>query len=56
MLLLYPRDIVGKPLFYIALLLVIIGVVLFLAGFIGELISRNSNVKNEYLVSDKINI
>jgi len=51
-----PRDIVDKPLFYIALLLVIIGVVLFLAGFISELISRNSTVKNEYLVSDKINI
>jgi len=51
-----PRDIVDKPLFYIALLLVIIGVVLFLAGFIGELISRNSTVKNDYLISDKINL
>lgn len=52
-----PRDIVDKPLFYIALLLVIIGVVLFLAGFIGELFARYSNNnKNEYLVAERLNI
>lgn len=49
------RDIVDKPLFYIALLLVIIGVVLFLAGFLGELIHRISGDKNLYLIKDKIN-
>lgn len=51
-----PRDIVDKPLFYIALMLVVIGVVLFLAGFIGELFARYSASKNEYLVSDRLNV
>ena len=50
------RDIVDKPIFYIALLMVIIGVVLFLAGFISELISRNTGERASYLVKEKINI
>ncbi len=43
-----------RPLFYIALVAMIIGSQLFLAGFIGELISRNGPERNHYLIEDKI--
>ena len=42
------RNITEQPMFYIALVTAIIGVQLFLAGFIGELISRNSSDRNQY--------
>ena len=44
-----------RPLFYIALVAMIIGSQLFLAGFLGELISRNGPERNHYLIEDKIN-
>lgn len=44
----------NKPGFFIALAVTIIGVQLFLAGFIGELISRNSPGRNSYLVEKRI--
>ncbi len=47
------RDIVDKPLFYLALTAIVIGVQLFLAGFIGELVSRNSAERNSYNIRDK---
>jgi glycosyltransferase involved in cell wall biosynthesis len=43
----------NKPGFYMALTSLIIGMQLFLAGFIGELISRNSPSRNSYLVEKK---
>lgn len=43
-----------RPLFFVALVLMIIGTQLFLAGFTGELISRNSADRNNYLVEDRI--
>lgn len=43
-----------RPLFYIALVAMIIGSQLFLAGFLGELISRNGPERNHYLIEDKI--
>ncbi len=43
----------NRPGFYMALTSVIIGMQLFLAGFIGELISRNSANRNTYLVETK---
>lgn len=43
----------NRPGFYLALTSVIIGMQLFLAGFIGELISRNSSSRNTYLVETK---
>lgn len=46
----------NKPSFYIALVLMIIGMQLFLAGFIAELISRNSASRNEYLIAEKIGV
>lgn len=42
-----------RPLFFFAILAMIIGTQLFLAGFIGELISRNSTERNSYLVEEK---
>ncbi len=45
-----------NPWFYIALTSMILGTMLFLAGFIGELISRNSSVRNNYLLEKKINV
>jgi len=48
------RDVTSQPLFYIALVTIIVGVQLFLAGFLGELISRNSNDRNKYLIDKTI--
>ena len=45
-----------RPSFYIALTVMIIGMQLFLAGFIAELISRNSANRNEYLVEEKLGL
>lgn len=44
------RAVTDQPLFYIAILCVILGVQLFLAGFIGELTNRNSSDRNRYLI------
>ncbi|MZP56981.1 MAG: glycosyltransferase [Bacteroidales bacterium] len=45
-----------SPYFYIALTAMIIGSILFLTGFLGELINRNSAERNIYLIRDKINL
>lgn len=45
-----------NPWFFIALVSMILGTLLFLAGFIGELILRNSSVRNHYLLEEKINL
>ncbi|MGC4104023.1 glycosyltransferase family 2 protein [Ferruginibacter sp.] len=42
-----------RPLFYFAIMIMIIGSQLFLAGFIGELISRSSSDRNTYLIEEK---
>ena len=44
-----------SPYFYLALTAMIIGTQLFLAGFLGELVSRSSSERNSYLVGEKIN-
>jgi len=43
-----------NPLFYLALVAIIIGVQLFLAGFLGELIARNGADRNKYNVSERV--
>ena len=43
-----------NPYFYIALAVMIIGTLLFIAGFLGELINRNSYDRNNYIIKDKI--
>ena len=40
----------NRPGFYIALTLIMIGMQLFLAGYLGELIARNSSTRNHYLI------
>jgi glycosyltransferase involved in cell wall biosynthesis len=50
------RDVVDKPTFYISLMLVVIGVMLFLAGFLGELIYKNTTDKGSYPVKERINL
>ena len=45
-----------SPYFYIALTVMIIGSFLFLTGFLGELVNRNSSERNSYLIKDKVNI
>lgn len=48
------RAVTDQPLFFMAILAVILGVQLFLAGFLGELINRNSSDRNSYLIDKKI--
>ena len=48
------RPVTDQPLFYLALVALIIGVMLFLAGFIGELISRSNSERNNYNIKDSI--
>ncbi|MBK8712551.1 MAG: glycosyltransferase family 2 protein [Niastella sp.] len=45
-----------RPLFFFAILAMIMGTQLFLAGFIGELIARNSPDRNNYLVETKMGL
>ena len=45
--------ITNRPLFYIALTIMVIGTQLFLAGFIGELVSRNATDRNSYNIDSK---
>lgn len=52
-------DVTGmtqRPLFFFAILAMIIGSQLFLAGFIGELIARNSPERNNYLIEKKVGL
>jgi len=49
------RKIADRPLFYISLTTMILGSMMFLAGFLGELILRNSSVRNNYLIEQEIN-
>lgn len=47
------REITDQPLFFLALVALIVGVQLFLAGFIGEMITMNSPKKLEYIVEEE---
>ncbi len=51
---LVPRNITDQPMFFISLVTSIIGVQLFLAGFIGEMISRNASERNVYGITKRI--
>jgi glycosyltransferase involved in cell wall biosynthesis len=46
----------NRPGFYLALTSLIIGMQLFLAGFVSELVSRNAPGRNAYLIEDKIGL
>jgi glycosyltransferase involved in cell wall biosynthesis len=45
-----------SPYFYIALTVMVLGTLLFLTGFLGELINRNSSERNNYLIRNKVNL
>ncbi len=45
-----------SPYFYISLVLMILGTQLFLTGFLGELIVRNSHRRNDYEIEEELNI
>ncbi len=47
-------NIAGRPLFYFGILAMIMGSQLFLAGFLGELISRNNPTDRVYQIKEKI--
>ena len=48
------RPVTEQPLFYLALVAVILGFQLFLAGFICEMVSRNSSERNTYKIKEEI--
>jgi glycosyltransferase involved in cell wall biosynthesis len=48
------REVTDQPLFYIALVAIIVGSQMFLAGFIGELVSRSAPERNKYLIEKEL--
>lgn len=48
------RQVTDQPLFSIALLAMVLGFMLFLAGFLGELIVRNGSDRNKYQIAERI--
>ena len=50
----YKREITDQPLFYIALVAIIVGSQLFLTGFVAELVTRNAPERNHYLVEKEL--
>ena len=48
------RAVTDQPLFYLALLTVVLGVMLFLAGFLGEMVSRSATNRNNYQIKDRL--
>ena len=48
------RNVTDQPLFYISLLTIILGTILFLAGFLGEMIARSGNERNKYNIKKEI--
>jgi hypothetical protein len=49
-------NMTDRPLFYVGIISIVIGTQLFLAGFLGELIARNSSDRNHYLIEQKAGI
>ena len=50
----YFRPVTDQPVFYLALVAVVLGVMFFLAGFLGEMISRSSSDRNRYNIREEI--
>ncbi|WP_432708297.1 glycosyltransferase family 2 protein [Pedobacter sp.] len=50
----YKREITDQPMFYIALVAIILGSQLFLTGFVAELVTRNAPERNQYLIEKEI--
>jgi hypothetical protein len=45
-----------NPLFYLALVTLIVGVQMFMGGFLGEMVSRNAPDRNRYEESDRLGL
>jgi glycosyltransferase involved in cell wall biosynthesis len=50
------RNVVDQPLFFLSLVALIIGVQLFLAGFLAEMISLSGTRRNDYLIRDRVGL
>jgi glycosyltransferase involved in cell wall biosynthesis len=50
----YKREITDQPLFYIALVAIILGSQMFLTGFVAELVTRNAPERNQYLIEKEL--
>ncbi|MEH3114642.1 glycosyltransferase family 2 protein [Pedobacter terrae] len=50
----YKREITDQPLFYIALVAIIVGSQMFLTGFVAELVTRNAPERNQYLIEKRV--
>lgn len=50
------RDVVDQPLFFLALVALVIGVQLFLTGFLAEMLAMKSNSSKDYLVAEQIGL
>jgi glycosyltransferase involved in cell wall biosynthesis len=49
-------NMTDRPLFYVGIISLVIGTQLFLAGFLGEMIARNSSDRNFYLVEKRLGL
>lgn len=45
-----PRAVTDQPLFYLALLAMVLGTLFFMSGFLGDMIYRNSSDRNNYII------
>ena len=48
------RDVTDQPMFYLALVAIVVGFQLFLTGFVAELVTRNSSERNNYQIEKVI--
>lgn len=46
------RSVTDQPLFFLALVAIVLGTQLFLAGFLAEMVSLNGSKRNDYLIRD----
>jgi len=50
------REITEQPLFFLALVALIVGVQLFLTGFLAEMMTSNNSHRSDYTISEEINL
>ncbi|MDR2980322.1 MAG: glycosyltransferase family 2 protein [Bacteroidales bacterium] len=50
------RQVTDQPMFYLALLAMTFGLILFMSGFLGEMIARSSSDRNKYLVGKRLKL
>lgn len=46
-------NMTDRPLFFVGIISLVIGTQLFLTGFVGELVARNSSIRNSYLIDER---